>query len=264
MQNSNFRLLLFILILIKMSPSIGDNHNERRDIFAGDPYGVEMLACNYRDGKNLADLIKVTKDWAYWATKNNPNYDAWLLTPVFPTEHTKHAVHWLGTANSLGELMAVLDQWMDTSDPKKERIKDAFESVVGCEIRAVFRGKNLKPLPDDVTNEKGVAQFFGCSVNDGVERKEVGIATSKWTRFIDELGLREAHHRWWPANGVMGTDHMAEFDFINIIETDSLSERAENGAIWWEALGPKKAEEIFGELLSCNGWGVFSYMKVSS
>ncbi len=33
------------------------------------------------------------------------------------------------------------------------------------------------------------------------------------------------------ANEVIGTDYMSEFDFKNIIQTNFLFERAENGAI---------------------------------
>lgn len=62
----------------------------------------------------------------------------------------------------------------------------------------------------------------------------------------------------------MGTDYMSELDFKTIIQTNFLSERANNGAIWWDAEGSKKGAEIFGEYLSWKGWWVFIYGKASS
>ena len=46
--------------------------------------GVEVYACDFAEGKDMNDLMKVAKKWDKWAKKNHSKpYAGHVLTPFF-------------------------------------------------------------------------------------------------------------------------------------------------------------------------------------
>ena len=49
--------------------------------------GVETLACNFAEGKNMDDFMKVVRKWDAWASKNfSKEYTGNVLVPHFFNE----------------------------------------------------------------------------------------------------------------------------------------------------------------------------------
>ena len=75
---------------------------------------VEFFACNFQDGKGMADLGKVIEKFKAYADQNDVGYTAWTLTPQFTNDREEDAfdVGWLGAwpdGNAFGKSQ---DNWM--------------------------------------------------------------------------------------------------------------------------------------------------------
>ena len=75
MNKSIFTFALSLIFLSTTNVAYADDHQP-----VG-PAAVEMLACNFNDGKTVSDLNKVVKDWDKWADRKGHKYSALSMTP---------------------------------------------------------------------------------------------------------------------------------------------------------------------------------------
>ena len=123
MANSLLKLPLFLITLVAAQWSQADNHA------AAPAYGgVEVYACDFADGKDMDDLMKVAKKWDKWAKKNHSKaYAGHVLTPFF-SDGSDAGVYWVGFSDSFSDQGIVLQEWLEKGgDLQKE-----FDSVIPC------------------------------------------------------------------------------------------------------------------------------------
>ena len=61
--------------------------------------GVEVYACDFAEGKNINDLMKVAKRWDRWAKQNHSRAYAGHLTPFF-SDGSDAGVYWVGFSDA--------------------------------------------------------------------------------------------------------------------------------------------------------------------
>ena len=222
-----------VIGLIFLGASVfADEQEERRPY---PTFGIETFACSYNEGKDLADLLKVSQKWSRWATENfEVPYSAWLFSPMFYDKAPNHDVFWLGTSDSMVTLGAVQDQWIKTG----AKYQKAFDKVVTCDSHTLFQGESLRNTL--ASTASGNAQFFACSFKDDATPEKFLAGTKGFRDFVDTLGLKEGVWRWWPSAGHF---NQPDWNFLEIVGTASLEERfankakydASNGdSVWFE------------------------------
>lgn len=198
-------------------------------------FGIETYACNYNEGKDLGDLLKVSEKWSQWATETlDTPYSAWLFTPMFFDKAPEFDVYWLGSSDSMVTLGAVQDQWIKTG----AKYQKEFNKVMTCDRHTMFEGQTLRFNLDSLAS--GNAQFFGCNFKEGATPEKFVAGTKAFRAFVDTLELKEGIWRWWPSAGHL---NQPPFDFLEVVGSASLEERFANkgkyddsngNAVWFE------------------------------
>ena len=71
---------------------------------------VDFRACNFRDGKSMADLDKVSAKFRDYAKKNDLAYSAWVLVPEYQTG-VDFDIGWLGAWPDSGAFGVGMEAW---------------------------------------------------------------------------------------------------------------------------------------------------------
>ena len=94
-----------MLFLSAISSLYADDHIE---------FGaMEGLQCNFADGKDMSDVMKVISDWNDFGDDNfTAPYSAWIFTPVYRTNSDfDFDFMFLGFTSSMQEMGRVQDNW---------------------------------------------------------------------------------------------------------------------------------------------------------
>jgi len=241
-----------------------DSHKESNKDNTNKVNYLHTLNCNFRPGKNMEDLYKVTKNWETWASEAyDMPYSAWLLTPVmFDARMDTHDVYWLGSSDSRVNLGKAMDQWGSASafEPKVKKIREAFERVIDCDSGAEFRARTIS-FPENTNMGYGVAAFTTCKVNDGVGAQDVQNATLEYNKFRESTGNDSAHFRWY---GGYGAPSRLEMSFVDVFVNKSWEHRAQN----IEKMASNKAgdirRELFSPIMQCERLSVNRFVQIKS
>ena len=72
--------IVLTLILGLSNTVAADDHRQAFKI----PGGIETFACQFKEGRDLDDLLVASSHWRLWAKTNfDVDYNAWVLTPRF-------------------------------------------------------------------------------------------------------------------------------------------------------------------------------------
>ena len=74
---------------------------------------LEGLQCNFQNGKDMDDVMKVISEWNEFGDENfSAPYSAWIFTPVYRTNSDyDFDFMFVGFTNSIGEMGKVQDDW---------------------------------------------------------------------------------------------------------------------------------------------------------
>lgn len=250
-----FKILIKITAVITLALSSTHVFTDEASEDSSFPnFGIEVFSCNYNEGKNLGDLLKVTKKWNQWSTKNLDHpYSAWLFTPLFYDKAPSHDVYWMGTSDSMITLGAVQDKWLKEGG----KFQKAFSNIITCDSRKMYQGQSLRYTLESTAS--GNAQFFGCSFKETATPEKFIAGTIGFRAFVDTLDLKEAVWRWWPS---VGHFDRPEWNFLEVVGSGSLEQRFANkakyddnngDAIWWENNN---------EVLDCSYVADASYIQI--
>ena len=246
---------IFVTTLCFGVPAIADGHADHHAEEKPYPtFGLETFACNYNEGKDLGDLLKVSEKWSEWATDTMDHpYSAWLFTPMFFDSSRSHDVYWIGTSDTESTLGAVQDQWLKTG----AKYQAAFNKVITCDRHNMFRGQSLRNTLDG--SATGNAQFFACSFKETATPEKFEAGTKGFRAFVDTLNLKEGIWRWWPGAGHFGGN---DWDFLEVVGSGSLQERFANKAKYVKQNGDAKWFENNGDVLQCAYVADANYIQV--
>ena len=76
--------------------------------------GVETFACDFNEGKDMDDLLKVTKKWDKWLDKNGSvAYTGLVLSPYY-YDSLEADVYWVGFSFSLEDQAVAQTEFLAT------------------------------------------------------------------------------------------------------------------------------------------------------
>lgn len=122
---------------------------------------VDFRACNFKEGKTLRDLERVTAKFREWANKSDIEYAAWTLFPEF--QHTlQFDFGWLGAWPSSEAFGVSMENWKTTG----RSVYAEFAEVMDCRNSHQL-ALSLPINAPEGTPEDGVLMFYACDVEDG-------------------------------------------------------------------------------------------------
>jgi hypothetical protein len=213
---------------------------------------VEWYACNFNDGKDLADLEKVTARFNKWADKNDPGYAAWMM---FPNLHSGVGFDfgWLGSWPSGADFGKGTDAFMQADD-----MIAAFNEVVDCSIGHEMASSAVINAPDGPP-DNGVVIFSGCTHKEGKNFDDSFAAHKSMSEQMRAMGGKGASWVFYPGLGSnVDFDYWQVIAFKNYEELGMATDMYTNGGGW------KKAAEIMGPVVSCGGSSVWNARLVRS
>ncbi|MDX1735420.1 MAG: hypothetical protein R3228_13690 [Halioglobus sp.] len=220
---------------------------------AAAPAPVEAFYCNYQDGKDIDDLMKIAERFSKWADESHPDYSAWILTPQFGQFNELPEVLWLGS-NTSGDMMGKgLDAYLaEGADIQKE-----FDKVVDCYAHALASSVPVN-APDGPPGN-GVVMFSQCAIAEGSDWSKAVAAHKQFSDAMREMGTKGSNWMFFPMLGGpadMGLDYWGVSTFASWTDYFSAYEIYVNGGGW------QKQQDALAGAASC-GVGTASVWNVS-
>ncbi len=205
------QLLFSAIILASMLVS--------KQTIAQEFFAMESYACEFKDGKDLKDLLKVAEKWEKWATKTYPApYSAYVMTPVVATYEEVPEMAWLEFSPSISGLGSNIDEWVQYDGS----LVGEFDDVIKCDAHMLGSSVTLRAREN--TQDPGFVQLSACSSKDGVSDAQIAKADLEAAAWLDEHEIPGSNYRWYAKTG---SSNQSEVDFYSIWVTNTLKERGE-------------------------------------
>ena len=215
---------------------------------------VEFFACDWQNGKGMADLEKVGKKFSKWADKNDSSYSAWILTPQFHTD-VGFDVGWLGgwpDGNAFGKAQ---DAWQAGG---RELAAD-FAGVMDCSASHELATSAVVSAPKGPPGN-GVVMFAECTLQEGKMPADALPAHRKAGAAMKAMGSKASSWLFYPGLGAGDIDfhYWSVLAFSNYTELGAASELYINGGGW------EKVMATLGPVTRCGSPSVFDVRLVRS
>lgn len=229
------KICLALALMILAAPSYADDHMPM-------PRALETFSCNFADGKDMDDFMKVANKWDKFADKAfSMPYQGYVLTPYYSAD-MEHDLYWVGFSPNFAAQGKTDQEMLE----KGASLQADFDAISLCDSHSQFAVFPVYSTGAPVTSS-GVVDFSACSLKDDASQQAIAAADAKMNAFMKELDVNVSIVRWFP---LQGTDFPG--DFIQASRFDSL---AEKGAIYdkfIQAGGQQAQTMIYGELMSCS------------
>ena len=229
---------IFLAMIATLFASTGHADDHMRAPTMG---AIETFACNFADGKDMDDFVRVAAKWDDFADDAfSAPYQGFVLTSYYSAD-MEHDLYWVGFSPNFTAQGKTAQEWME----KGAALQAEFDAAAPCDAHSQF---GYFPIYSSgtPTPATGVVDFSGCSVKDGVSQQAIAAADAKMNAFIAELGINVTIGRWFPMHG---TDFAG--DFIQASRFDSLAEKGEVYDKFIQAGGPQTQMALYGDLMIC-------------
>lgn len=240
--------IIFTVSLLISSFGFADNH-------APSIFGIETYACNYNEGKDINDLLGVSKKWNRFASKNfSMPYQGYVLTPYYRNADSGYDVYWVGMSPSFEAQGTTQDEMLT----KGESINSEFLEVISCDAQGQWGAMMVMNAGDSVP-ENGTVSFESCTMKEGATMEKMMAADAKMNAFAQKIGMTGSMLRWFPLGG---QSNSVSGSFMQVSSNESLAERGKNydravknGAVQVNA-------SLYGDLVDCQNGGTSLYVSV--
>ena len=213
---------------------------------------VDFRACNFRDGKSMRDLDKVSAQFRQYANKNDFAYAAWTLTPQFHND-IGFDVGWLGAWPDSEAFGISMEKWHSTGSG----IAADFDKVVDCSGRHEL-AVSLPINAPDGTPEDGVLMFYACTLRDGISMDAAYFAHLKAGTVMKGMGSLAVSWMFQPAIGAGDID----FDYYHVLGFYRYSDMGATMEMYANNGGKKAQQKILASVSSCVTPVVFDAISV--
>ena len=213
---------------------------------------VDFSACNFRDGKGMQDLDKVSTKFREYANKNDIAYSAWTLTPQYHTG-ADFDVGWLGAWPD-GEAFGVsMERWNKTG----RQLQAEFDQVIDCSGRHEM-ALSLPINAPEGTPEDGVLMFYQCSLHDGKSLNEAYAAHLKAGTAMKGLGSLAVSWMFQPAAGTGKID----YDYYHVVGFYRYSDLGATMEMYVNGGGIQAQQKFLSSVSSCETPVIFDALSV--
>jgi len=165
---------------------------------------VEFRACNFKEGKSMADLEVVEAKFRDYANKNDTGYAAWTIVPQYHSQ-SGFDVGWLGAWPDSEAYGVSMEKWMSTG----RALQAEFATVIDCSNHHEL-AMSLPINAADATPQDGVMLVYQCSLQDdktlgdaykahlewGTAKKAQAFLDNSWL-FVPEVGVRDIDFNYY-------------------------------------------------------------------
>ncbi len=206
--------------------------------------GVEVYACDFAEGKDINDLMKVARKWDKWAKKNHSKpYAGHVLTPFF-SAGSDAGVYWVGFSNSFSDQGIVLGEWLEKGDD----LQQEFDSVIPCTSHSQLAWVRIRDVAEAPLST-GVVDFAGCSLLPGATQEKIAAADVKMNEFLDRVGITARIYRWYPMQG----NPPDGLDFYQASWYDSLAGKGSDNDLYVRNGGVQLEAKLYDSMVKCFG-----------
>ena len=156
-------------------------------IAAETPPAVQVFACNYVDGKGIADLDEATAFFNAQIEKigsaDLSASRAFLWEPNVTT--TEYDVLWFANYDNLNALARANDAIADSPDGQATTAK--FIEVVDCDSAILLSETIYEGEGDAVSDNQALLESYVCELNDGKTLDDARAVTKDWAALIATL-----------------------------------------------------------------------------
>ncbi len=213
---------------------------------------VEFRACNFRDGKSMKDLDKVSEKFRQYANKHDSDYAAWTLTPQY---HTGLAfdLGWLGAWPN-GEAFGLsMERWNTTG----RKIQAEFNEVVDCSSRHELALSLPINAPDGAPAD-AVLLFSQCMLDEGKTLEEAYAAHLELGAAMKSMGSLGLSWMFQPALGAGNID----YDYYHVVGFYRYSDMGSTMELYANGGGRQQFRKHLGGVSSCRTPVVFDAVSV--
>jgi len=233
--------------------AIADSHAEKQDGPKWVP--VETWTCDFRDGKDMDDLMEVTAEWNdFMDEKDVDYYYAALVMPNYFGE-IMFDVGWLGAWKDGNKMGAGTDMWVSEGTDMGAK----FNELCTWKAHINFASTNIKSPGDDEEDDKTfVLSFSNCSAKEGKKFDDVMAGMNAWEEYATEHGFQNSTWMMFPVYGESDNDYnfklLEGHDDHAALGADY--ELMGNGGHW------RKKNEILNDLIECDIPRVYDAMSL--
>ena len=215
-------------------------------IAAETPPAVQVFACNYVDGKGIADLDEATAFFNAQIEKigsaDLSASRAFLWEPYVAT--TDRDVLWFANYENLNALGRALDAIDNSSEGQAANAK--FNEVVECDSAILFSETLYEGEGETVTDNQALLESYVCTLHDGKTLDDARAVGKDWAALIATL----------PTTGAMlafmRTPLIANvpFDLTYLLVHDDMTQYAQRQTEYMSS-GGNELTDRFDEVHNC-------------
>ena len=152
------KILLISICISFLSFTSADDHIEIG--------GMAALQCQYADGKDMDDVMKVLDEWSEYGDENfSEPFSAWVMTPVYMSNVDFDLDFvFLGFAETLASVGKAEDEFRDGG----QKIGEKWERVTDCSGMSLnLNVEGRTPKNEWVEGSIGYTMIQSCSFKEG-------------------------------------------------------------------------------------------------
>ena len=178
---------------------------------------LEIFQCNFADGKDLDDTLKVASKWDKWADDNySVSYAGYVMTPFYQRKSDfPFDLFWLGITPSFQALGTAHDEWAANGT----KLIAEFERVSPCPNHASIYSFPVRTAKNPTPN--GFLTIRGCNNKEGTTQADYAAANAKQNEYLDSIGVDSLISYWFMGAG-SGIEQA--YDYLEVMGVSSMKE----------------------------------------
>jgi len=213
---------------------------------------VDFRACNFREGKTMQDLDKVSEKFRQYANKDDVGYAAWTLTPDLNSA-AGFDVAWLGAWPDGVAYGVSMERW---KAPGNE-VAAQFNEVVDCSARHEMAMSMPVNAPES-TPEDGVLLFYQCTLHGG---KTLGEAYAAHLELGQANKAKGSLASSWMFTPVAGAGKI-DFDYYQVVGFSRYSDMGDTMEMFVNRGGIENRDRFLADISSCRTPNVYTALSV--
>ena len=160
---------------------------------------VDIIACNFNDGKGPADMQPAIANWQEWVgdTDYDDDFAAWMLSKHYTGPDQEFDFLWLLAWKNGGAMGGAWQEYLENGSA----IQAGFDEAATCQGASNFVSINHRATPSNNTPRDGVLVFSDCKRKKGITNADVGRAMGRWSAVLDDRNAEVGIFHWYPVFG---------------------------------------------------------------